>query len=47
MKTIKSIEVRLEDLPLILKLKVKNCFNEYIVKPTKEGTGLFVNKKED
>lgn len=45
MKTHK-LEIDLKDLPLIVELKINGLLKEYILKPNKDKTGVFLNKKE-
>ena len=41
-----TLEINLDDLPLIVELKINGILKEYVLKPNKDKTGVFLNKKE-
>lgn len=40
------LKIDIKELPIIVQLVTNNEKREYVIKPNKERTGIFLNKKE-
>lgn len=42
----KKIKINIKNLPIIIELESKETKKNYVLKPNKEKTGIFLNKLE-
>ncbi len=43
---IERLKIDIQKLPMIIELEIKDGKKEYVIKPNKDKTGIFLNKKE-
>jgi len=43
---IEKLKIDIQKLPMIIELEIKGSKKDYVIKPNKDKTGIFINKIE-
>lgn len=43
---VEKLKINIQKLPMIIELEIKGNKKDYVIKPNKDKTGIFINKIE-